>query len=356
MNAAKNVVAPNNPMSFQQMNTFATDPRFGGDFGTTAGYQLGQPVLGGALGQGGAEAMKQAEGVLGSGGTQGFDPGAIATQGAWGAGKGILSKLGVGGAVNMIPAVRNFTANQLINTARGNRGALTGNYFGALDNLDATAIQQGRTANMGDYLMDLATTKNPPTSASQEIAQGVIDEAGRRGIDLNKLGPKDSKQVQDIFDTVSNIWHGNPATTGVSRAQSGVNDMDNMLTQIRINSFPEFQGIDKSFSSGIKPFQSKAMTRAGITNSKGNVTGDAYNVAGLMDKSPTGARGEVLNANASQVFGPFGNQVLGDVAGFHRGVQTIGNIFQRIAQMAGGLGAGIGIVKGLGGGTPPPPP
>jgi hypothetical protein len=110
--------------------------------------------------------------------------------------------------------------------------------------------------------------------------------------------------------------------------------------------------MNSKFGKAIKPFQSKAMTRAGITNRSGNVTGDAYNVAGLMDNPPSGARGEVLGANSKRVFGPFGNEILGDVAGFHKGVKTIGNVLQRIAQLAGGVGAGYGVGKGLGGKPP----
>lgn len=356
LNSAKNIMSPGNPLSFGQMNDIATNPGLMGDVGAGAGYYFGHPTIGGAAGQAGGEALKESENFWKSGGTQ--DPYSlkdIGTQAAIGGGKGVLAKFGVGAVTNLVPGMRNFASNKLIEAAKSNRGAITNDYSLALDKLENTANKSGRTADMGTYLRDLATTPKPPTSQAQEIAQNVIDEAGKRGIDLSKLSPKDSKEVQDIFDSESAIWHANPANTGVSRAQSGVNDMDRQLSSIRDNAFSEFEGMNKSFQKGIKPFQSKAMTRAGITNSKGNVTGDAYSVAGLMDKSPTGARGEVLNANAPGVFGSFGNQVLKDASGFHRGVQTIGNILQRIAQMAGGVGAGYGIGKGIGGGTPPTP-
>lgn len=326
----------------QMVNAVATDPGVGGDVGAMAGYGVAHPILGGALGQAGADSAKQLEGYFGSGGEKDVNLPEIMGQGAVGAGKGVLTKLGVGAGINMIPGMKNFTVNKLVDAAQGNRADLSNDYGSALDAMESKYTNAGKYADIEGPISQAANPGTTgPTSSQQSVAQHIIDEAAKRGIDLSKLSPKDFKQVQDIFDEGSGIWEKN--TSNVDRARSGIGKMDEWLTAQRNSNFPEFKGADDSFSEGVQPFN----------NLKVNSRTGPNEVARMMDRSTKGFSGAVRSANQPGVFGNFGSQVMNDAAGFQQSVRFIGNMLQRAAQMASGVGAGYGIGKGLG---PPPAP
>ncbi len=160
----------------EMMNAMATDPGLGGDVGAAGGYALGHPILGGAIGQGTADSVKQLENYFSSGGKQNINLPEIMGQGAIGAGKGLVTKLGVGGVVNLVPGMKNFTVNKLVNSARQNRGNLTKDYGSALDAMDSKYAQAGKYANIEKEIRLAADPQTQgPTSAQQSSANDIIN-------------------------------------------------------------------------------------------------------------------------------------------------------------------------------------
>jgi hypothetical protein len=213
-----------------------------------------------------------------------------------------------------------------------------------LENIESKYRQSGTTANLQDAFENWSNPNTTATSGQKEVADAVRNESEKRGLDLSSLSPKDYKQVQDIFNNASDIWH--KTTSNFDRATTGIGDMDSFMTQVRDGIFPEFQQMDKIFQQGIKPFQNLGVS----------IKTDVNSIARMMDKSKAGFSGAVRQANQPGVFGRFGSQVMNDASGFQQSTRLVGNILQRIAQMAGGVGTGFGIGKALSGGNPPPTP